>query len=297
MLHIRIAVLGRVELRTTRHHAVSLPRSCEGLVAMLARAGKRGLDRFQVAQQLWPNGSERAARHNLSTALWRLKAADVRLEGAFAPHGGDRIRFAGNVRLITDVALFERMAQEFVGGAGPRTVRHWHRARRAERLYEGDAFRDLDVEWADVERERLRTLYLDLLHHMAVGRLTEEAFEEAIRIGQKLVTLDPYREDIHRLLMRAHMASGNRAKAIHQYRMCEGEISQSLGTAPMPETVALYESFVALPDRRTALSASQRRSEMVAQARERVGDIVQINARTKTMLASLQALLNRVDAA
>lgn len=296
MLHIRIAVLGRIELRMTRHHAVSLPRSCEGLVAMLSRAGTRGLDRFQVAQQLWPHGSERAARHNLSTALWRLKTADDKLARAFAPHGGDRIRFASNVRLITDAALFERMAQEFVECPTPHSSRHWHRARRAEALYEGDAFRDLDVEWADVERERLRTLYLDLLHHMAVNRLTEDAFEEAIRIGQKLVTLDPYREDIHRLLMRAHMASGNRAKAIHQYRMCEGEISQSLGTAPMPETVALYESLVALPDRRTAPSASQRRSELVAQARERVGEVVQINGRMKSMLAGLQALLNRVDA-
>lgn len=306
MLNLRIHVLGRTRACASELEALPVPRSCEGLVCLLARASmapagrlfgrppSRGIGRFEAAQQLWPDGTEKAARRNLSTALWRLKACDRRLEDAFVTQDADRIRFAGHVRLITDVMAFERMATGFLDAPSPRDARQWHRAYRAEALYAGDAFMALETDWADIERERLRNLYLDLLHEMAAEKLAANCPADAIRIGQKLAALDPYREEVHRLLMRAHMAGGNRAKAILQYRICEGEISEALGTAPMVETVALYESMVALADRRTPLSAEKRRSELLAQADQRLVEIVQINRKQGSMLQGLQALLGRV---
>ena len=306
MLNLRIHVLGRTRLCVSSADALPIPRSCEGLVSLLAHASMssgraafdvsrgRGLERFEAAQQLWPNGTEKAARRNLSTALWRLKACDQRLESAFVGQESDRIRFASHVRLITDVMAFERFATEFLNAPSPRSTRQWHRAFRAKALYVGDAFLALDVDWADIERERLRNLYLDLLHEMAAEKLASNCPADAIRIGQTLAALDPYREEVHRLLMRAHMAAGNRAKAILQYRICEGEISQALGTAPMAETVALYETLVALADRRTPLSAEKRRSELLAQADQRLVEIVQINRKQSSLLQGLQALLGRV---
>jgi DNA-binding SARP family transcriptional activator len=294
MQHVRFSLLGRCEIATRHFPLITFPKSCEGLVAMLAMSKGKGVDRFRAAQLLWPDYGEQRARQNLSTALWRLKSAHRSLESLFAQDCSSRIHFAPDVRFSSDVQRFELLASGILAGQAkrPRAIQVL-RERRAEALYNGQAFLGIDAEWADVERERLHTLFLDLLHHMALGRFEHGEIADCIRIGQQLITLDPYREDVHRLLMRAHMKAGNRAKAILQYRMCEGEISQALGTAPMPETVELYESFIARSDRIRPPSSQVRRNQYIEQASSGIDQLLRGNARNADLLHSVKSLISK----
>ena len=54
------------------------------------------------------------------------------------------------------------------------------------------------------------------------------------------MTLDPYRERSHRLLMQAHAGSGNRAAAPNAYHGLRLLLAEELGTEPSAETEAIY---------------------------------------------------------
>jgi DNA-binding SARP family transcriptional activator len=285
--------LGEVELRTSFQSGIVVPRSCRPLVCLLALRGRSGIDRGLAAELLWPDSDGRHARQNLSTALWRLQSADPTLESLFSTANAAQLRFGDDVRLLTDFDRFERRAQGLLAQRGPVGAAMVRRALRAERLYRGDAFPSVEGDWAFIERERLRNLYLDLLYRVATVHEERGELGEAIRCAQKLAHQDVYREDVHRFLMRAHVKAGNRAKAIAQYRVCEGEIGAGLGLRPMPETIELYEQLVALPDRRRAPEPDERRLTYVHVARNKVGAILRGAQTSVQQLEELDALLNR----
>jgi DNA-binding SARP family transcriptional activator len=55
------------------------------------------------------------------------------------------------------------------------------------------------------------------------------------------LSIDPCREDAHRVIMRTHLRRGERAQALRQYRLCEYVLRREFDTAPEPQTIALYE--------------------------------------------------------
>src|SRR3546814_12689321 len=63
-------------------------------------------------------------------------------------------------------------------------------------------------------------------------------------------TLFPYttrfrsREDMHRWLMRAFAASGQRTSALAAYDACRSLLREELDVAPEPETEALYKAIL-----------------------------------------------------
>jgi DNA-binding SARP family transcriptional activator len=60
------------------------------------------------------------------------------------------------------------------------------------------------------------------------------------RVAEEAVALEPFGETGHRLLMRAHAAGGDRAKALLDYDRCRSLLSEELGVDPSPETSELY---------------------------------------------------------
>ena len=71
-------------------------------------------------------------------------------------------------------------------------------------------------------------------------RLSTGESSLAVESAIEAVALDPYRERSHRLLMRAHAQSGNRASALNAYHSLRLLLAEELGTVPSAETEAVY---------------------------------------------------------
>ena len=67
---------------------------------------------------------------------------------------------------------------------------------------------------------------------------------KALGHGQKILAIDPLREDVHRQLMHLHMQKGQRSLAVRQYRTCQETLQTELGIPPMPETQALFHQIM-----------------------------------------------------
>lgn len=289
-----LTVLSQISLAVDDEPALDVPRSCQGLIALFALQDGRRIDRAQASFKLWPDTTEKKARHNLSTALWRLRKCDERLAPIFPTDSSSHIQIADETVVNSDVQRFLKAFKAYQQLDNP-TEEERNAAMDASRLASGDPLPGIDAEWADIERERLISLQTEFLFKLASDCEKANEFEEAIRFGDALVKRDPFREDVHRLLMRLHVKAGNRAKAIAQYRTCQGEIGAALGVSPMPETIALYEDLVALPDRSRAPQTPEQIRNYTQAIRSNARDAMRIGTRQREKLVQLLDYAERID--
>ena len=84
-------------------------------------------------------------------------------------------------------------------------------------------------------RQRVRAL--DVLAAVWLGRGDVQL---ALHVVQEVVSLEPFREQGYRSLMRCHLAAGNRAEALRVYADCRALLAEELGVDPAPETASVY---------------------------------------------------------
>lgn len=116
--------------------------------------------------------------------------------------------------------------------------------RKALHLYHGEYLPDtIYDDWSSAKRERLATLFLGGATRLARLLVEEGETVEAIDWGQRVIAADPCWEEAYRLLMRAHMASGNRPLAVRTYKQCQRSLANELGLEPMHETTQLFHKI------------------------------------------------------
>ena len=94
--------------------------------------------------------------------------------------------------------------------------------------------------WAESQRGKLERQLLRALDCLSEMRLHTLEYGLAVESAIEAVTLDPYRERSHRLLMPAYDSSGNRAAALNEYHSLRELLAEELGTEPTAETEAVY---------------------------------------------------------
>ena len=95
-------------------------------------------------------------------------------------------------------------------------------------------------EWSDARRRELADVRIRALECLAEVWLAHGAHHLAIRDAREVVRRAPFREPAYRQLIRAHAAAGSRAEAARAYEDLRTLLSDELGVAPSPETVATF---------------------------------------------------------
>lgn len=247
-------LLGGEELRFHQRTISSLPDVWWPLFACLLAAPRSRLSRSRVAGLLWPERDETAARHCLATALWRIRRR-LPCDQTMLVVEEEAISLRlGNCWI--DTAVLERRAVRIA--TEPDLLRdrsERERLTRALAAYRGSFMPERQVEWIAVERERLRTLFLDALYELGLAEMADGRFERARGAARRLCEVEPLREDAQRLLMTAHVRCGSRGVALAQYRSLQKLLRSELGIEPMPETRTLAERIAAGAE--TAFASSQ----------------------------------------
>ncbi|MDR7556783.1 MAG: AAA family ATPase [Armatimonadota bacterium] len=164
---------------------------------------------------LWPDHSESRARANLSTVIWRVRAAVKRhdLRGDLLLSDASRI-WLDTSRIWVDVQEFRKGAIAKPGQL--LDLEALGRAVASMELYVGDLLQDWDYEWCVLERESLRELYLCTAEAVIDGFEQRHRWDVALRCARKAIQMDPYRERLQRALVRLLLRSGDRAAALAQ---------------------------------------------------------------------------------
>jgi LuxR family transcriptional regulator, maltose regulon positive regulatory protein len=232
---------------------------CEGETMRLGRNGKaltilkyllanhtRPVSQDHLMGWLWPDSNLKKARWSLNSAIHGLRkllsgcSASVSINYVYLEDG--YYRLSPDVGVTTDVDDFDKHHER--GRRLEKGLRMGEAAieyEKAIELYRDDYLvEDLYEDWTMVERERLANAYIDILDRLAVHYMEVGQHQESIRACYRV--LEKYRchEDSYRLLMQCYASLGLRARALHQFRMCEQILGQEYGTLPSPKTRSLY---------------------------------------------------------
>lgn len=250
---LRISLLGGVDL-SIAGTSERLPRSVQALLGYLVVHRQRSHPREVLATVFWGDQPSDSARRCLNTTLWRLRRI---LEPAGVARGtyllttasGD-VAFNRDAPYWLDVAELEAQAECIKHTDGAHPLDDEVRALEAAvGLYGGEALEGLYDDWALRERERLRLLFLDSLAFLVRHHRSHGNHPRVIEWARRLLELDPLREEIHRELMRAYAASGQRACALRQFDVCRAALAAELDIEPMAETCAVQAEILGAVDR------------------------------------------------
>ena len=98
----------------------------------------------------------------------------------------------------------------------------------------------VEVFWRESLQGKLDRQLVRALDCLGEMQLEISEPQTALESALEGIRLDPYRERIHRCLMRAYAATGTRAKAVAAYHEFRELLANDVGTDPESETEALY---------------------------------------------------------
>jgi DNA-binding SARP family transcriptional activator len=210
---------------------VVVPHSVERVLAFLALSG-RAVSRTRLAGVIWIDSTDGRAANNLRTALWRLnKSALALVDGA-----DDRLVLARDVTV--DVTELAALSRQLIDAPDD------HALGRLNLLIAGtDVLPDWDDEWVVADRERFRLLRLEALERAAAALIERREFGRAVGAALGAVQSDPLRESARRMLIRIHLAEGNVAEGLREYRDYSDLLHAEIGLPPSAAMLQLIQPY------------------------------------------------------
>jgi DNA-binding SARP family transcriptional activator len=91
------------------------------------------------------------------------------------------------------------------------------------------------------ERERLHSLFVRAASELLRIYGHAQRYEEGITVARRLLTLDPFRESIHRNLLLLLVLDGQRAEALRHHERWRASFHRELNIDPAPQTLRLVD--------------------------------------------------------
>lgn len=193
----------------------------------------RSTTRDVLTDTLWKDLSPQKASTNLNSTLYYVRRAIG--DGGDTPiirkdRSGIRVdREAIDCDLYEFEELFRQMR---------RTPENRHDPERFERmdaLYAGEFLKDRHYEWAFARARQLEMDFIAMLDTAARYHAKIEQPLRALYYFERILQLDPIREDVHREIILLYLLLERKSDAKRQYRTLEKVLDEELGSRPLAE--------------------------------------------------------------
>jgi LuxR family maltose regulon positive regulatory protein len=111
-------------------------------------------------------------------------------------------------------------------------------------VYRGEFMEGLYDNWAEEQRHYYSEQLGRVLNALAKLSVSEKRWTDALKHANHILTLDPYREDLHRLVMKVLAAQGKPAAVKKHYEEMTELLRQELGISPTAETQRLVKELL-----------------------------------------------------
>jgi LuxR family transcriptional regulator, maltose regulon positive regulatory protein len=144
-----------------------------------------------------------------------------------------------------DIEEFDRLLAEAETARRARQFDECIRAYEAAvALYRGEFMQGSYDTWVEEQRTYYSEQHLRLLESLAAVAEKMQDWARSMQLAQTILHTDPFREDIHCMIMRAQAALGNRVAVKEQFENLRRLLQKELGVEPGAETKKIYQDLV-----------------------------------------------------
>jgi len=210
--------------------------------ALLVSERSNALSTEHIADIVW-NGTPpaswgtalRAVVSKLRNALAEA-GADVTIEHAF---GCYQLRMPPDAWVDIEAAAAAVHEAEVLLRAGDLVAAHGE-ALVANAIARRPFLEGMEGEWVAQQRAHLRAIQVRALSCRAeIARLNGD-HGGAAGDAERIIALEPFREQAYVLLMRSHISAGNNAEALATYERLREKLASELGASPSPDSEAVF---------------------------------------------------------
>lgn len=240
-VQIFIRTLGQIEVRFENKPVRSSDWQAQTArdLLLLLIAHPAGLTKEEIGAIFWPEASPDQLKTRFKNTIYRLRKA---LRPDVVVFEGDVYRFNEALDHIYDVALFLNSVKQ--ARAETEIAKQQQLYQQAVTAYGGEYLPDTDASWVWSERERLQRIYFEISLELGDLYIQTQEYQHALACGERLLAQDSCYEAAHRLMMRAHAATGNRAAVARQFQECERVLQCEIAAPPSEQTIALYNQLM-----------------------------------------------------
>lgn len=213
----------------------SLPAKAVALLCYLTLT-RQPHSREKLASLLWGDMLDNEARNNLRGVLARLRKQLL----PYLIIKWDSVALDLDSPYRVDVEAFAAGVQ--------RPAATLQSLQQAADLYRGEFLEDFHIhdapefeDWLLPIRERLHGLALHAFYRLANAYVQEKNYRTAIVCASRILELESWQEEAHRLKMQALARLGRPLEALAQFEACKKALAAEFRVEPEPETVALHQ--------------------------------------------------------
>ncbi len=179
-----------------------------------------------LREAIWPNLPEKRSRDTLHAAIYQLRSVLPRDLIMLYNRKFYRIN-RDIVRIDYDVERFERMLD--VNNDSEVVL-------EAVDIYQGPYLANSDSDWCSGLRARLEQRYVQALYTVAAHYESDHAYNDALMIYNRVLSVYALDEAAHAGIMRCYMGLGHRAAAVQQYHVIRRLLDEELGLIPADDS-------------------------------------------------------------
>ncbi len=218
------------------------------ILCFIASRRHRRASKDTIIDTFWGEADFEAVEKNFHPTVSHIRKAlnsNQPLKQNFLLYRDGDYQFNPDFSYRIDIEEFDRVLSE--GEAARRAGEHERRLQLYEEavsLYRGEFMQGSYDEWVEEQRSYYSEQYMRILEALAVAAQKSEEWLRSLQLAQQILSSDPFREDIHCMLMRAHAGQGNRVAVKEQYESLRRLLRKELGVEPAAETQKMYRELL-----------------------------------------------------
>jgi DNA-binding SARP family transcriptional activator len=218
------------------------------ILCFIASRRHRRASKDTIIDTFWGEADFDAVEKNFHPTVSHIRKAlnsNQPLKQNFLLYRDGDYQFSPDFSYRIDTEEFDRMVSE---GETARRARKFDECisayEQAVALYRGEFMQGSYDEWVEEQRSYYREQYLRMLEALAAVAQKGEDWSRSLNLAQQILRDDPFREDIHCMMMRSHAALGNRVAVKEQYETLRRLLRKELGVEPAAETQTVYKQLM-----------------------------------------------------
>ena len=248
---VEIFCLGNLSVRTNPTSLLApLKRNSQptALLQLLIAAGPHGVDKTEAEIKLWTRAQTELADNTLDTTLYRLRKL---LGNHMTIEVANGIVRLDETHVRVDAWIFAEVAEELCVRmqASSISVESKEIADHCDYLfdlYKGHFLaKDRTTPWIAQMRDTLQSKFFRAIKLAGTRWQAMQEWDQAVQLYERALELDNFAEEIHRELMRCHLARGEFADVVRVFRRCRDLFSLVLGVGPSDATEKVYRQALA----------------------------------------------------